>query len=77
MQSAPTGGGSFEHPALGALFVELVRRLIEDSKHEPGELCTPRDAVRLQANLMILFVADRMECGTYTLCHCVCPEAKL
>jgi len=26
---------------------------------------------------MILFVADRMECGTYTLCHCVCPEAKL
>ena len=59
---------------MGALFEELVRRFNQDSKHEAGELCTPRDTVRLSANVMFLFVADRIESGTYPLC--ACPEAK-
>jgi type I restriction enzyme M protein len=54
------------------MFEELVRRFNEDNNEEAGEHWTPRDAVRLMANLMFLPVADRIESGTYLLYDCAC-----
>jgi len=57
---------------MGTLFEELVRRFNEDNNEEAGEHWTPRDAVRLMANLMFLPVADQIESGTYLLYDCAC-----
>ena len=54
------------------MFEELVRRFNEDNNEEAGEHWTPRDAVRLMANLMFLPVADKIESGTYLLYDCAC-----
>ncbi len=61
-----------DNHAMGTLFEELVRRFNEDNNEEAGEHWTPRDAVRLMANLMFLPVADRIESGTYLLYDCAC-----
>ncbi len=42
-----------------------VLRDNEDNNEEAGEHWTPRDAVRLMANLMFLPVAEQIESGTY------------
>jgi type I restriction enzyme M protein len=57
---------------MGTMFEELVRRFNEENNEEAGEHWTPRDAVRLMANLMFLPVADRIESGTYLLYDCAC-----
>ena len=56
------GDGSVKHPgldnhAMGTIFEELVRRFNEENNEEAGEHWTPRDAVKLMANL--IFPADR------------------
>jgi type I restriction enzyme M protein len=56
-----------DNHAMGTVFEELVRRFNEDNNEEAGEHWTPRDAVRLMANLMFLPVADKIESGTYLL----------
>ncbi len=61
-----------DNHSMGTLFEELVRRFNEDNNEEAGEHWTPRDAVRLMANLMFLPVADRIESGTYLLYDCAC-----
>lgn len=73
----PMGEGGNIMPALdnhsmGTMFEELVRRFNEDNNEEAGEHWTPRDAVRLMANLMFLPVADKIESGTYLLYDCAC-----
>src|SRR5215210_7985696 len=57
---------------MGTMFEELVRRFNAENNEEAGEHWTPRDAVRLMANLMFLPVADRIESGTYLLYDCAC-----
>ena len=57
---------------MGTMFEELVRRFNEENNEEAGEHWTPRDAVRLMANLMFLPVADKIESGTYLLYDCAC-----
>ena len=69
--------GSVKHPgldnhAMGTIFEELVRRFNEENNEEAGEHWTPRDAVRLMANLVVLPVADTMESGTYLLYDGAC-----
>ena len=69
--------GSIRHPGLdnhgmGTVFEELVRRFNEDNNEEAGEHWTPRDAVRLMANLIFRPVADRIESGTYLLYDGAC-----
>jgi len=69
--------GSVKHPgldnhAMGTIFEELIRRFNEENNEEAGEHWTPRDAVRLMANLVVLPVADTMESGTYLLYDGAC-----
>ena len=46
-----------DNHAMGTIFEELVRRFNEENNEEAGEHWTPRDAVKLMANL--IFRADR------------------
>ena len=48
-----------DNHAMGTIFEELVRRFNEENNEEAGEHWTPRDAVRLMANLIFLPIADR------------------
>jgi type I restriction enzyme M protein len=71
------GDGSIKQPgldnhAMGTIFEELVRRFNEENNEEAGEHWTPRDAVKLMANLIFLPVADRIESGTYLLYDGAC-----
>ena len=66
------GDGSVRQPgldnhAMGSIFEELVRRFNEENNEEAGEHWTPRDAVKLMANLIFLPIADKIESGTYLL----------
>jgi len=56
-----------DNHAMGTIFEELVRRFNEENNEEAGEHWTPRDAVRLMANLIFMPIADRIESGTYLL----------
>ena len=69
--------GTVRHPGLdnhgmGTVFEELIRRFNEDNNEEAGEHFTPRDAVRLMANLVFLPVADQIESTTYLLYDGAC-----
>ncbi len=57
---------------MGTIFEELVRRFNEETDEEAGEHWTPRDAVRLMANLVFRPVADRIESSTYLLYDGAC-----
>ncbi len=66
------GDKSVKHPAMdnhamGTVFEELVRKFNEDNNEEAGEHWTPRDAVRLMANLVFLPIADQIQSGSYLL----------
>ncbi len=63
---------ALDNHSMGTMFEELVLRFNEDNNEEAGEHWTPRDAVRLMANLMFLPVADKIESGTYLLYDCAC-----
>ena len=69
--------GSVRHPGLdnhgmGSIFEELVRRFNEENNEEAGEHWTPRDAVRLMAQLVFLPVAGAVRSGTYLLYDGAC-----
>ena len=69
--------GTIRHPGLdnhgmGTVFEELIRRFNEENNEEAGEHFTPRDAVKLMANLVFLPVADQIESGTYLLYDGAC-----
>jgi type I restriction enzyme M protein len=61
-----------DNHAMGTVFEELVRKFNEDNNEEAGEHWTPRDAVRLMANLVFLPIEDRIKSGTYLLYDCAC-----
>jgi len=61
-----------DNHAMGTVFEELVRKFNEDNNEEAGEHWTPRDAVRLMANLVFLPIEDKIKSGTYLLCDCTC-----
>jgi type I restriction enzyme M protein len=68
----PNGDGSIRHPgmdnhSMGTVFEELVRKFNEENNEEAGEHWTPRDAVKLMANLILLPIADAIQSGTYLL----------
>jgi type I restriction enzyme M protein len=71
------GDGSIKRPGLdnhgmGTVFEELVRRFNEENNEEAGEHWTPRDAVKLMANLVLRPIADEIESGTYLLYDGAC-----
>lgn len=64
--------GSVKQPAMdnhsmGTVFEELVRKFNEENNEEAGEHWTPRDAVKLMANLIFLPVGDKIESGSYLM----------
>jgi type I restriction enzyme M protein len=61
-----------DNHAMGTIFEELVRRFNEENNEEAGEHWTPRDAVRLMANLIFLPVADSIQSGTYLVYDGAC-----
>jgi type I restriction enzyme M protein len=69
--------GSVKHPAMdnhtmGTVFEELVRKFNEENNEEAGEHWTPRDAVKLMADLVFLPIADQIESGSYLLYDGAC-----
>jgi type I restriction enzyme M protein len=71
------GDGSVKYPGLdnhgmGTVFEELVRRFNEENNEEAGEHWTPRDAVKLMANLIFLPIANEIDDGTYLLYDGAC-----
>lgn len=71
------GDGSVKHPAMdnhsmGTVFEELVRRFNEENNEEAGEHWTPRDAVRLMANLVFRPIGATVKAGSYLLYDCAC-----
>jgi type I restriction enzyme M protein len=61
-----------DNHSMGTMFEELVRRFNEENNEEAGEHWTPRDAVRLMANLIFRPIADSIQSGTYLLYDCAC-----
>ena len=58
---------AMDNHSMGTVFEELVRRFNEENNEEAGEHWTPRDAVRLMANLIFLPIADSIQSGSYLL----------
>ena len=61
-----------DNHSMGTVFEELVRKFNEDNNEEAGEHWTPRDAVRLMANLVFLPIESQLKSGTYLLYDCSC-----
>src|SRR5947207_3916521 len=61
-----------DNHSMGTVFEELVRRLNEENNEEAGEHWTPRDAVRLMANLVFRPIAEQVKAGSYLLYDCAC-----
>src|SRR5712692_8853197 len=61
-----------DNHSMGTVFEELVRKFNEENNEEAGEHWTPRDAVRLMANLVLLPIEDQLKSGTYLLYDCAC-----
>lgn len=72
------GDGNLLHPALdnhtvGMMFEELLRRFNEENNvTEAGEHFTPRDYVKLLADLAVLPVADKIKATTYSVYDGAC-----
>lgn len=61
-----------DNHAMGTIFEELIRRFNEENNEEAGEHFTPRDVVKLMADLIILPIADQITSGTYLLYDGAC-----
>ena len=61
-----------DNHAMGTIFEELIRRFNEENNEEAGEHFTPRDVVRLMAELIFLPIADAIKDGTYTVYDGAC-----
>ena len=76
-QPVLNGDGSVRLPgldnhAMGTLFEELIRRFNEENNEEAGEHFTPRDVVRLMAELILAPIAGQIESGTYLVYDGAC-----
>jgi type I restriction enzyme M protein len=56
-----------DNHGMGTIFEELVRIFNEENNEEAGEHWTPRDAVKLMAELVFTPIADKIESSTYLL----------
>src|SRR5450830_1489410 len=61
-----------DNHAMGTIFEELIRRFNEENNEEAGEHFTPRDVVRLMADLVLLPVADQLQSTTYLVYDGAC-----
>ena len=63
---------ALDNHSMGTIFEELIRRFSEENNEEAGEHFTPRDVVKLMANLIFLPVADQIESTTYLVYDGTC-----
>jgi len=63
---------ALDNHSMGTIFEELIRRFNEENNEEAGEHFTPRDVVKLMADLVFLPVADDIESGTYLVYDGAC-----
>lgn len=61
-----------DNHAMGTIFEELIRRFNEDNNEEAGEHFTPRDVVKLMANLIFLPVAEQIRDSPYRVYDGAC-----
>jgi type I restriction enzyme M protein len=61
-----------DNHSMGTVFEELVRRFNEENNEEAGEHWTPRDAVRLMANLVLQPIEEQLKSGTYLIYDGAC-----
>ncbi len=61
-----------DNHAMGTIFEELIRRFNEENNEEAGEHFTPRDVVKLMADLIFLPISDEIESGTYLVYDGAC-----
>lgn len=69
--------GSIKLPGLdnhgmGFVFEELIRKFNEENNEEAGEHFTPREVIRLMANLVLMPVAEQIKNSTYLVYDCAC-----
>ncbi|MGD8846185.1 MAG: class I SAM-dependent DNA methyltransferase [Desulfobacteraceae bacterium] len=57
---------------MGTIFEELIRRFNEENNEEAGEHFTPRDVVRLMANLIFWPIAGEIKSTTYRVYDGAC-----
>ncbi|MFO0369560.1 MAG: N-6 DNA methylase [Armatimonadota bacterium] len=63
---------ALDNHAMGTIFEELIRRFNEENNEEAGEHFTPRDVVKLMAELIFRPIADDIRDGTYTVYDAAC-----
>jgi type I restriction enzyme M protein len=63
---------ALDNHSMGTIFEELIRRFNEENNEEAGEHFTPRDVVKLMADVIFLPVADLIESGTYLVYDGAC-----
>jgi type I restriction enzyme M protein len=61
-----------DNHAMGTIFEELIRRFNEENNEEAGEHFTPRDVVKLMADLIFLPIAGQITDGTYLVYDGAC-----
>lgn len=61
-----------DNHSMGTVFEELIRRFNEENNEEAGEHFTPRDVVKLMADVIFLPVAEAIESGTYLVYDGAC-----
>lgn len=61
-----------DNHAMGTIFEELIRRFNEENNEEAGEHFTPRDVVRLMANLIFWPIAGEIKSTTYRVYDGAC-----
>src|SRR5215207_950483 len=63
---------ALDNHAMGTVFEELIRRFNEENNEEAGEHFSPRDVVKLMADLIFLPIAGEIESGTYLVYDGAC-----
>jgi len=61
-----------DNHGMGTIFEELIRRFNEENNEEAGEHWTPRDVVKVMADLILLPIADDLQDTTYLLYDGAC-----
>ncbi len=61
-----------DNHAMETVFEELLRRFNEENNEEAGEHFTPRDVVRLMADLTVVPIADKVTSTVYTVYDGAC-----
>jgi type I restriction enzyme M protein len=63
---------ALDNHTMGMIFEELIRKFNEENNEEAGEHWTPRDVIKLMADIAFLPVADQMKDSSYLVYDGAC-----